>query len=115
MHVFPASHRGPSLNCTYAGEAALMAARKLFGEILVDLRLLTAAQHERVVQAQLRCGGHKKFGQLARDMGLIREEHIFAALAVQMRLFPGIEQLSLRQVLLRLQTPMEMPVAAKVG
>ena len=37
-------------------------------------------------------------------MGLLNEEHILAALAVQMHLFPGIERLGLAQILEQLQT-----------
>jgi hypothetical protein len=41
----------------------------------------------------------RKFGQLASSLGLMREEHIFAALAAQMHLFPGVEQMSPDQIL----------------
>ena len=45
---------------------------------------------ERVLEAMQRRRRRQKFGQTARDMGLIDEEHILAALAVQMNLFPGV-------------------------
>jgi hypothetical protein len=92
-----------------------MVARKLFGEILVDLRLVTLTDVRRVLEAQRRRGSPKKFGHIARDMALIREEHVLATLAVQMRLFPGIERWSLRQILQHLHTPMEAAGEAKVG
>jgi hypothetical protein len=38
-------------------------------------------------------------------MGLLSEEHILAALAVQMNLFPGIDRLNLPQVLSYLHAP----------
>jgi hypothetical protein len=70
----------------------------------VDLRVLTAQDVERILQALKRRQRRQKFGQMACDMGLIREEHILAALAVQMSLFPGVERLSLRQILDYLQS-----------
>ncbi len=54
---------------------------------------------ERVLEAMQRRRRRQKFGQTARDMNLIDEEHILAALAVQMNLFPGVERLSLGQIL----------------
>lgn len=79
--------------------------RKRLGDILVDLRVLTPAEVERVLEALRRRRGNSKFGQVARDMGLLREEHILAALAVQMEMFPGIADLSLPRLLDRLQDP----------
>ena len=32
-------------------------------------------------------------------MGLVTEEHILAALAVQMNLFPGVQRMTLQQIL----------------
>jgi len=79
--------------------------RKKLGEILVDLRILTAAEVERVLHALRLRRDHIKFGRLAREMGLLREEHILAALAVQMEMFPRISELSLRGLFDRLQQP----------
>jgi hypothetical protein len=79
--------------------------RKKLGEILVDLRILTPAEMERVLHALRLRRDHIKFGRLAREMGLLREEHILAALAVQMEMFPHIGELSLRGLLDRLQKP----------
>ena len=81
--------------------------RKKLGEILVDLRLLKPRDVDRVLDALLKRRQRQKFGQMARDMGLVEEEHILAALAVQMELFPGITRLSLNQILEQLQA--EMP------
>jgi hypothetical protein len=81
--------------------------RKKLGEILVDLRLLKPRDVDRVLEALLKRKQRQKFGQMARDMGLVDEEHILAALAVQMELFPGITRLSLNQILEQLQA--EMP------
>ena len=64
-----------------------MSERKKIGEILVDLGVLSPAAVDRVLQAKRR-GGGGKFGQLARKMGLLREEHVLAALAIQLRLVP---------------------------
>jgi hypothetical protein len=87
-----------------------MLERDRLGEILVNLRVLTPAEVERVVFAMRRRHDQAKFGQVAREMGLVREEHVLAALAVQMQLFPGIQDMSLNRVLSRLQDP--TPVAA---
>lgn len=84
--------------------------RKKLGDILVDLRVLTEAQVERVVFALRQRGGRAKFGQVAREMGLLQEAHILAALAVQMQLFPGIQDLSLNRLMSRLQDPVHEPV-----
>ena len=89
-----------------------MAASRKLGEILVDLKLLQPSQVQRVLEAMRRRPRHQKFGQMAKDMGLIREEHILAALAVQMDLFPGIDRMSLGQILSSLQDPKpETPTA----
>lgn len=81
-----------------------MHTRRKIGEILVALKVLTPSDVERVLEAMQRQPRRLKFGQTARAMGLISEEHILAALAVQMNLFPGIHRLSLSQILDRLQT-----------
>jgi hypothetical protein len=80
-----------------------MLGRRKLGEILVDLKVLSPAEVERVLEA-MRRRDRTKFGQIARDMGYVAEEHVLAALAVQMDLFPGIHRLSLEQVLRCLQT-----------
>jgi hypothetical protein len=74
------------------------------GEILVGLKVLSRFDVDRVLEAMRRCRRRQKFGQTARAMGLVGEEHILAALAVQMNLLPGIDRLSLHQVLDLLQT-----------
>jgi hypothetical protein len=81
--------------------------RKRLGEILVDLNVLTAAEVERVLEAMRRRPDQRKFGQVARDLGLLREEHILASLAVQMELIPGLHKLSMRRILERLSAPPE--------
>ena len=58
--------------------------RKKLGEILVSLGVLSPHEVERILQAMRRHGDQAKFGQLARKMGLLHEEHFLAALAVQM-------------------------------
>jgi hypothetical protein len=73
--------------------------RKKLGEVLVGLRVLLPGDIERVLEALRRRQRPCKFGQMARDMRLVRDEHILAALAVQMRLLPGIEGMSLGQIL----------------
>ena len=78
-------------------------AQKL-GEILVGLKILSRGDVDRVLEAMRRCRRRRKFGQTARAMGLLGEEHILVALAVQMNLFPGIRRLSLHQVLEQLPT-----------
>ena len=80
-----------------------MLERQKIGEILVQLRVLTRFDVDRVLEAVQRRHRRLKFGQAARDMGLVNEEHILAALAVQMRLIPGIERLNLAQILEQLQ------------
>jgi hypothetical protein len=73
------------------------------GEILVGLKVLSRFDVDRVLEAMRRCQRRQKFGQTARAMGLLGEEHVLAALAVQMDLFPGIGRLTLRQILEHLQ------------
>jgi hypothetical protein len=79
--------------------------RKPLGEILVELRALNRPDIDRVLEAMRRRSRRQKFGQVARDMGLLREEEILAALAVQMDLFPGVRRLNLPQILYYLQSP----------
>ncbi|HEY7311196.1 MAG TPA: hypothetical protein VH643_17680 [Gemmataceae bacterium] len=81
-----------------------MRTEQKLGEILVRLKVLSRYDLDGVVQAMQRLGRRQKFGQQARAMGLIAEEHILAALAVQMNLFPGIERMTLQQILDYLQT-----------
>jgi hypothetical protein len=93
-----------------------MLERKRIGEILVELQVMTTAEVDRVLLAMRRRLDQAKFGQLARDMGLIREEHILAALAVQMDLFPGIQDMSLNRLLGRLRapvTPLRLPIVRR--
>jgi hypothetical protein len=80
-------------------------AHRKLGEILVDLGVLKTPDVGRVLDALSRRLDRQKFGQMAQTMGLLREEHILAALAVQMDLFPGIERMSLGQILTSLQDP----------
>jgi hypothetical protein len=80
---------------------------KTIGEILVDLKLLRPRDIDRILDALAKRQRRQKFGQMARDMGLVEEEHILAALAVQMGLFPGIQRLSINQILEQLQV--ELP------
>ena len=76
-----------------------MRMRPKIGEILVRLRVLNHFDVTRVLEARERRGRRSKFGHTARDMGLVTDEQILAALAVQMDLVPGIERLSLGQIL----------------
>jgi hypothetical protein len=82
---------------------------KKLGEILVDLKVLTPGEVERVLEALRHRYGRQKFGQMARDMGLVQEGHVLAALAVQMNLVPGIQTMSLKSVLQSLQAPDDVP------
>jgi hypothetical protein len=77
--------------------------RKKLGEILTGLGVLTSDQVEEVLGAIRRRRDRSKFGRVAREMGLVQEEHILAALAVQMEMFPGIQQLTLARLLRRLR------------
>jgi len=81
--------------------------RQRIGEILVDLGVLTPEQIDDVLCAIRRRCDNAKFGRVGREMGLLTEEHILAALAVQMRMFPGIQQLTLSKLLRRLRQPAE--------
>ena len=83
--------------------------RKKLGEILVDLQVMTPAEVERTLLAMRRRADETKFGQVAREMGLLREEHILAALAVQMQLFPNVSEMSLHRLLGRLKDPVRTP------
>src|SRR5687768_14626701 len=83
--------------------------RKRIGEILVDLQVLTPAEVERVLLALRRRDDFTKFGQVAREMGLLREEHVLAALAVQMQLFPDVQGMSLGRLLNKLTEPVFNP------
>lgn len=83
--------------------------RKPLGEILVGLQVLTPEEVERVLEALRRRADRAKFGQVAREMGLVRDEHILAALAVQLEIFPGLGNMSLPGVLQRLQHPETEP------
>jgi len=79
--------------------------RQKIGEILIDLGVLSPAQVDEVLCAIRRRRDQAKFGRVAREMGLLQEEHILAALAVQMRMFPGIQNLTLSKLLRRLRQP----------
>ena len=74
------------------------------GEILLRLKVLNRVDLDRVLEALRRSGRRQKFGQVARAMGLVSEEHILAALTVQMNLFPGVQGMTLQQILEYLQT-----------
>ncbi|HEX5271391.1 MAG TPA: hypothetical protein VFW33_12920 [Gemmataceae bacterium] len=88
-------------------------AHRKIGEILVDLGVIKGTDVNRVLDALSRRLDRQKFGQMAQTMGLLREEHILAALAVQMDLFPGIDRMSLGQILGSLQDPKpETPTAS---
>ena len=79
--------------------------RKRIGEILVELGVLSAAEVQRVLDALKRRGGSAKFGQVAANMGLARQEHILAALAVQLELLPRAADMSLSRLLGHLGDP----------
>lgn len=83
--------------------------RKKLGEILVQLQVLTPEEVERVLYAMRKRGDHGKFGQVAREMNLLRDEHILAALAVQMQLFPNGHDMSLNKLMGRLRGPIRTP------
>ena len=80
-----------------------MPERQKIGEILVQLKVISRSEVDRVLEAMQRRLRRQKFGQTAQDMGLLGEEHILAALAVQMNLIPGADRLSLGQILERLE------------
>jgi hypothetical protein len=81
-----------------------MHSEQKLGEILIRLKVLNRVDFDRVMEVLRRSGRRQKFGQVARAMGLVSEEHILAALAVQMELFPGIHRMSLDQILEYLHT-----------
>jgi hypothetical protein len=81
----------------------------------VDLQVLTEAEVEDVLYALRRRRDQIKFGRMAREMGLLREEHILAALAVQMQMFPRIGELSLNRLLDRLQEQTSAPPTTRKG
>jgi hypothetical protein len=81
-----------------------MRTEQKLGEILVRLKVLSRLELDRVLEALQRAERRQKLGQMARSMGLISEEHILAALSVQMNLFPGIQRMTLQQILEYLQT-----------
>ena len=81
--------------------------RKRIGEILKELGVLLPAEVERVLAALRRRGDFAKFGQVAKDMGLAQEEHILAALTVQMELFPNADDMPLDRILRRLSAPIK--------
>jgi hypothetical protein len=76
-----------------------MGEHKKLGEILVDLQVLRPHDVERVLEAQRRRTDRQKIGEVARNMGLVTEEQILAALAVQMEMFPGIKDWGLNEIL----------------
>ena len=76
-----------------------MRTEQKLGEILVRLKVLNRIDFDRVMETLRRSERRQKFGQVARAMGLVSEEHILAALAVQMDLFPGIQRMTLEQIL----------------
>ena len=88
---------------------------KRLGEILVDLQVLSPLDVERVLNLLQRRGGRHKFGQMARDIGLVRDEHILAALAVQMELFPRIGEWTLEEILQSLQEPEPVKSNVRAG
>jgi hypothetical protein len=73
------------------------------GEILLHLKVLNRVDFDRVMETIRRATRRLKFGQAARAMGLVTEEQILAALAVQMNLFPGVQAMTLPQILEHLQ------------
>jgi hypothetical protein len=88
-------------------------AHRKIGEILVALGVMKNGDVGRVLDALSRRLDRQKFGQMAQTMGLLREEHIMAALAVQMDLFPGIDHMSIGEILRSLQDPTpETPTAS---
>src|SRR5262249_20279987 len=96
----PSCRRTPCLQTLDA--AGNMGSRKKLGEILVDLKVLSPAQVDRILLALDRRFDRQKFGEVARNMGLVSEEQVLAALAIQMGLFRGIEDWTLDEILNRL-------------
>jgi hypothetical protein len=86
-----------------------MGEHKKLGEILVDLKCLAPADLERVLEALDRRFDLRKFGEVACNMGLVSEEQVLAALAVQMDLFRGMEGLSVEEILNHLLAPENPP------
>jgi c-di-GMP-binding flagellar brake protein YcgR len=82
-----------------------MTTHNWLGEILIELGVLTPAEVERVSTAQGRRGDAVKFGQMAKKLGLVTEEQILAALAVQMGVVPINLKRSIRKVLGELKCP----------
>lgn len=82
-----------------------MVDRERIGQILVDLQVLTPMEVACVLQAMRRRGDFAKFGQVAKDMGLLQDEHVLAALAVQMQLFPKLKGDCFPNLLDRLRQP----------
>jgi hypothetical protein len=85
-----------------------MARRKRIGEILIDLQVLTETEVESILLALRRRGGRAKFGHVAKEMGLLRKEHVLAALAVQMELLPRADEMSLSRLLAQLSDPVSV-------
>lgn len=83
--------------------------RKRIGEILVDLGVLTLQEVEQILDVMDCRDDCQKFGKIAREMRLVTEEQILAALAVQMQMFPNIDAMSLEQILKRLRDPILTP------
>jgi hypothetical protein len=81
-----------------------MGTEQKIGEILLRLKIINRVDLDRVLETLRRGGRRQKFGQVARAMGLLSEEHILAALAVQSKLFPGVEWMTLDEILEYLQT-----------
>lgn len=79
--------------------------RRKLGDILTDLGVLTPQQVEQVVEASRRRPDRPKFGRMAREMGFLNDEQILAALAVQMKMLPDIERLTMSRLLRRLRQP----------
>jgi hypothetical protein len=89
--------------------------RQKIGEILITLKVLKEPDVKRILEALQRRPDRKKFGQMGLSMGLLREEQILAALAVQMDLFPGIDRLSLEKILQLMQEPNPVPPLSSQG
>ena len=82
-----------------------MTLEKRLGEILVDLGVMTMQEVEHVTTAQWRRGDAVKFGKLAKNLGMVSDEQILAALAVQIGVVPLQVQQSIRKVLGDLRGP----------
>ena len=77
-----------------------MRERKRLGQILRDLQVLTEAEIERVVDAMRRRRDQTKFGQVARDMGLLRDEWLRNTLGVHYALYESAPDEAKRGVLI---------------